>query len=321
MPVPKAGQGETAMAGILDSVNQRTQLVGQNRLELLLFRLRGRQIYGINVFKVKEVLQCPKLYSMPNSRAVIRGVAHTRGETIPVIDLSMAIGLPGIPQEELPNSFVIITEYNRRTQGFLVTGVDRILNMNWEDILPPPKGAGKDIYLTAVTKIDDKLAEIIDVEKILSEVSPVSDDVTETVRSKSAERVVGHLPVFVVDDSSVARRQIERCLNAIGMEVVIRNDGKQALEHLKEVTADGSKAVDHFSLVISDVEMPEMDGYTLVTRIKNDPALSSLFVMLHTSLSGVFNKAMVKKVGADDFMAKFSPDELAERVMEVLDQS
>ncbi|MBK1874813.1 MULTISPECIES: chemotaxis protein CheV [unclassified Marinobacter] len=309
------------MAGVLDSVNQRTQLVGQNRLELLLFRLRGRQIYGINVFKVKEVLQCPKLYSMPNSRAVVRGVAHTRGETIPVIDLSMAIGLPGIPQEELPNSFVIITEYNRKTQGFLVTGVDRILNMNWEDILPPPKGAGKDIYLTAVTKIDDKLAEIIDVEKILSEVSPISDDVTEAVRSKSAERVTGHLPVLVVDDSSVARRQIERCLTAIGMEVILRNDGKQALEYLKEVTADGSKATDHFSLIISDVEMPEMDGYTLVTRIKSDPALSGLFVMLHTSLSGVFNKAMVKKVGADDFMAKFSPDELAERIMEVLDQS
>lgn len=308
------------MAGVLDSVNQRTQLVGQNRLELLLFRLRGRQIYGINVFKVKEVLQCPKLYSMPNSRAVVRGVAHTRGETIPVIDLGMAIGLPGIPQEDLPGSFVIITEYNRRTQGFLVTGVDRILNMNWEDILPPPKGAGKDIYLTAVTKIDDKLAEIIDVEKILSEVSPISDDVTEAVRNKSAEREAGHLPILVVDDSAVARRQIERCLTAIGMEVVLRNDGKQALEYLKEVSADGSKATDHFSLIISDVEMPEMDGYTLVTRIKSDPALSGLFVMLHTSLSGVFNKAMVKKVGADDFMAKFSPDELAERVMEVLDQ-
>lgn len=160
------------MAGVLDSVNQRTQLVGQNRLELLLFRLRGRQIYGINVFKVKEVFQCPRLSSIPNSRAVVRGVAHTRGETIPVIDLGMAIGLPGIPQEDLPNSFVIITEYNRKTQGFLVTGVDRIMNMNWEDILPPPKGTGKDIYLTAVTKIDDKLAEIIDVEKVLSEVSP-----------------------------------------------------------------------------------------------------------------------------------------------------
>lgn len=308
------------MAGVLDSVNQRTQLVGKNRLELLMFRLRGRQMYGINVFKVKEVLQCPKLSSIPNSRSVVRGVAHTRGETIPIIDLSMSIGLPGIPQEELANSFVIITEYNRKTQGFLVTGVDRIMNMNWEDILPPPKGAGKDVYLTAVTKIDDKLVEIIDVEKILSEVSPLKEDVTEAVLSKSAGREPANLPVLVVDDSSVARRQIERCLTAIGMDVVSKNDGKQAYEYLKDITSDGSKAQDHLALVISDVEMPEMDGYTLVTRCKGDPALADIFIMLHTSLSGVFNKAMVQKVGADDFMAKFSPDELAERVMEIIDQ-
>ncbi|MBW0146064.1 chemotaxis protein CheV [Marinobacter arenosus] len=309
------------MAGVLDSVNQRTQLVGQNRLELLLFRLRGRQVYGINVFKVKEVLQCPKLSSIPNSRTVVRGVAHIRGETIPIIDLSMAIGLPGIPQESLPTSFVIITEYNRKTQGFLVTGVDRIMNMNWEDILPPPKGAGKDVYLTAVTKIEDKLVEIIDVEKILAEVSPLREDVTETVLSKSSERAPGLLPILVVDDSAVARRQIERCLTAIGMTVVTRNDGKQALEYLKKVTEDGSSGRDHLALVISDVEMPEMDGYTLVSRCKSDPALRDLFIMLHTSLSGVFNRAMVEKVGADDFLAKFSPDELAERVMEVIDQA
>jgi len=308
------------MAGVLDSVNQRTQLVGQNRLELLLFRLRGQQLYGINVFKVKEVLQCPKLSSIPNSRAVVRGVAHIRGETIPIIDLSMAIGMPGLPQEQIATSFVIITEYNRRTQGFLVAGVDRIMNMNWEDILPPPKGAGKDVYLTAVTRIDDKLVEVIDVEKILSEVSPLQEEVNEAIVTRSAERVPGHLPVLVVDDSSVARRQIERCLTAIGMEVVTKNDGKQALDYLNELTQDGSRAKDHLAMIISDVEMPEMDGYTLVTRIKDNPNLSDIYVMLHTSLSGVFNKAMVKKVGADDFMAKFSPDELAERVMEIIDQ-
>lgn len=308
------------MAGVLDSVNQRTQLVGQNRLELLLFRLRGRQVYGINVFKVKEVLQCPKLSSIPNSRSMVCGVAHIRGETIPIIDLAMSIGLPGIPRETIATSFVIITEYNRKTQGFLVGGVDRIVNLNWEDILPPPKGAGKDVYLTAVTHFEDKLIEIIDVEKILSEVSPLEQDVGEEIRTKSAERAPGHLPVLVVDDSAVARRQIERCLTAIGMEVVTRNDGKQAYDYLKEITADGSRATDHLSLIISDVEMPEMDGYTLVTKCKSEAAIKDVYIMLHTSLSGVFNKAMVQKVGADDFMAKFSPDELAERVMEIIDR-
>ncbi|MFO8143043.1 MAG: chemotaxis protein CheV [Marinobacter sp.] len=308
------------MAGVLDSVNQRTQLVGQNRLELLLFRLKGQQLFGINVFKIKEVLQCPKLSSIPNSRAVVRGVSHIRGETIPIIDLGMAIGMSGLPAEQLATSFVIITEYNRKTQGFLVAGVDRIMNMNWEDILPPPKGAGKDMYLTAVTRIEDKLVEIIDVEKVLAEVSPLREDVTEALVTRGAERAPGNLPILVVDDSAVARRQIERCLTAIGMDVVTQNDGKRALQYLKEITKDGSKAGDHLSLIISDVEMPEMDGYTLVTRIKEDPALNGMYVMLHTSLSGVFNKAMVQKVGADDFMAKFSPDELAERIMEIIDQ-
>ncbi|WP_111496343.1 chemotaxis protein CheV [Marinobacter bohaiensis] len=309
------------MAGVLDSVNQRTQLVGQNRLELLLFRLRGRQVYGINVFKVKEVLQCPRLSSIPRSRSVVRGVSHIRGETIPIIDLGLAIGMPELPASDLAESFVIISEYNRRTQGFLVGGVDRIVNLNWEEVSPPPKGAGREVYLTAVARIDDQLIEIIDVEKILAEVSPLSEDVGEEMigRGASSDRSSTR-PVLVVDDSSVARRQVERCLTAIGLQVVVRNDGKQALEYLRELTADGSDVSDHLSLIISDVEMPEMDGYTLVSRCKENPQLSSVYIMLHTSLSGVFNKAMVQKVGADDFMAKFSPDELAERVMEVMDK-
>ena len=121
------------MAGVLDSVNQRTQLVGQNRLELLLFRLKGSQVYGVNVFKVKEVLQCPRLTAIPHRNPVVRGVAHIRGETIPIIDLGMAIRLPPVPDAEVATSFVIITEYNRKTQGFLVKGVDRIVNLNWEE--------------------------------------------------------------------------------------------------------------------------------------------------------------------------------------------
>lgn len=309
------------MAGILDSVNQRTQLVGQNRLELLLFKLQGPQIYGINVFKVKEVLQCPKLTLMPQRHPVVRGVAHIRGGTIPIIDMGMAIGQTAIADSVIPNSFVIITEYNRKTQGFLVGGVERIINLNWETIHPPPKGAGKDNYLTAVTKIDNKLVEIIDVEKILSEVAPVQEKVNEKFVEKASERNA-EVPttVLVVDDSVVARKQIQNCLQTIGIQVITKNDGKQAFDYLKELVSDGSKIADHISLMISDVEMPEMDGYTLTTLCKGEERLRSLYIMLHTSLSGVFNKAMVQKVGADDFMAKFSPDELAEKVMEIIDR-
>lgn len=309
------------MAGILDSVNQRTQLVGQNRLELLLFKLQGEQIYGINVFKVKEVLQCPKLTMIPQRHPVVRGVAHIRGGTIPIMDMGMATGQMAIPEASIPNSFVIITEYNRKTQGFLVGGVERIVNLNWEEIHPPPKGAGRENYLTAVTKIDNRLVEIIDVEKILAEVAPIEETLNETIVEKASSKPESsERTILVVDDSVVARKQIQNCLQAIGLNVVTKNDGMQALQYLTEVVEYGTNINDHLSMMISDVEMPEMDGYTLTTRCKADPRLQGLYIMLHTSLSGVFNKAMVEKVGADDFMAKFSPDELAEKVMEIVDR-
>ncbi|KZY74846.1 chemotaxis protein CheW [Oleiphilus sp. HI0071] len=309
------------MAGVLDSVNQRTQLVGQNRLELLLFRLAGSQVFGINVFKVKEVLQCPKLATLPKSNPVVKGVAHIRGGTIPVLDMGMATGQRPVSDKDLDDHFIIITEYNRKTQGFLVSGVERIVNLNWEEIHPPPKGSGRENYLTAVTEIDNKLVEILDVEKILAEVSPMDESVKEeTLADHDVQEFKQH-KILVVDDSVVARKQVKNCLQAIGAEVVLKNDGRQAYDHLREITSDGSTAAAHYSMMISDVEMPEMDGYTLTAKCKSEALLSDLYIMLHTSLSGVFNQAMVKKVGADDFMAKFSPDELAERVMSAIEQN
>ena len=302
------------MAGVLDSVNQRTQLVGQNRLELLLFRLEGKQLYGINVFKVKEVLQCPKLTLMPKSSPIVRGVANIRGGTIPILDLSMATG--AAPLANIANSFVIITEYNTKIQGFLVHSVERIVNMNWEDIHPPPKGTGRDHYLTAVTRIDNQLVEIIDVEKILAEVAPVSENISAGVVTEEVAHKALSLRVLTVDDSSVARKQVTRCLQTVGVEVTALNDGRQALEFLRKLVDEGKKPEEEFLMMISDIEMPEMDGYTLTAEIRNDPRMQKLHIILHTSLSGVFNQAMVKKVGADDFLAKFRPDDLAARVVE-----
>ena len=300
------------MAGILDSVNQRTQLVGQNRLELLLFRLAGRQMYGINVFKVKEVLQCPKLTSMPGSNPVVRGVAHVRSNTIPIMDLSMATG--NTPLKDITNAFVIITEYNLKTQGFLVGGVERIVNMNWSDIHSPPKGTGREHYLTAVTQVDGQMVEIIDVEKILAEVSPTNETISEGVITPEVQAKAMSHKVLIVDDSKIARKQITRCLEGVGVEVVAMNDGLQAWKHLEEIADRGERVEDHYMMMISDIEMPEMDGYTLASHVRADSRLSNFYIVLHSSLSGVFNKAMVEKVGANDFIAKFDPDILAEKV-------
>lgn len=300
------------MVGVMDSVNQRTQLVGQNRLELLLFRLGGQQLYGINVFKVKEVLQCPALNAIPGRSPVVRGVAHIRGGTLPVLDMSQAIGRR--PLADLASCFVIITEYNRSAQGFLVNSVERIVNLNWGDIHPPPTGAGKEHYLTAVTQVDGKLVEIVDVEKILAEVSPAKAEVSDNLVSREiAERVVQR-HVLIIDDSSIARKQVQRVIESMGIRTTLKKDGAEALAYLEELLAQGKNPYQELVMVICDIEMPEMDGYTFTAEVRHNPALKDLHVVLHTSLSGVFNEAMVRKVGADDFLAKFQPDELAERV-------
>ena len=304
------------MSSILDSVNQRTQLVGQNRLELLL--LNSRQRFGINVFKVREVLQCPKLTRMPKLNSLVRGVAHIRGKTISVIDLSMATG--GKRIENIESSFIIISEYNRSVQGFLVGSVERIVNTNWDAILPPPQGTGSASYLTAVTEIEDELIEILDVEKILNEISPLSTDVSDSVKESLSTVGNENKMIFIADDSSVARNQVKKALTNIGLEIEMAKNGKEALNRLKELAAETGNINDKVAVLVSDIEMPEMDGYTLTAEIRNDPTLDKLKVVLHTSLSGVFNQAMVEKVGADDFIAKFQPDELATSVQQWLDK-
>ncbi|RDE22384.1 chemotaxis protein CheV [Motiliproteus coralliicola] len=308
------------MASVLDSVNQRTQLVGKNRLELLLFRLEGEQIYGLNVFKVREVIQCPKLTAMPKLKAGVKGVAHIRGSAIPVLDLSSAMGRGAIDDEAMKESFVIVTEYNQQVLGFLVNKVERIINTNWEEIHPPPRGAGKDNYLTAVTELDGNLVEILDVEKILAEVAPRSEEVDPNLVEQVRESQQQSQHVLVVDDSVVARKQLERCLNGLGVDVTLKNNGKEALDYLTGLAESGQSIADAFLMIISDIEMPEMDGYTLTASIRADERMKGAYVMLHTSLSGMFNQAMVDKVGANDFLAKFQPDELASRVKQRLEQ-
>ena len=301
------------MTGVLASVNSRTQLVGQNRLELLLFRFNNHQLYGINVFKVREVIRCPKLSSIPKSNSNICGVANIRGVCIPILDLAMATGLRGVEDQE--SAFIILTEYNNRVQGFLVYAVEHIVNLNWEDIHPPPKGSGENNYLTAVTRTDDRLVEIIDVEKVLTEISPSSEEISSGVVEHEVSQRAKHLRVLTVDDSMVARKQVTRCLETVGVEVVALNDGRQALDYLRAMLDEGRKPEEEFLMMISDIEMPEMDGYTLTAEIRHDPRMAKLHIVLHTSLSGGFNQAMVKKVGADDFLAKFRPDDLAGRVV------
>ncbi len=301
------------MSGVLSNVDQRTKLVGQNRLELLLFNFGRGQSYAINVFKIQEVLRLPALTQIPDSHPVVKGVTHLRGHTLPVVDLSHAIGMGQVEIND--QTTIIVTEYNRTVQAFLVSGVERIVNMNWEEIMPPPKGAGRANYLTAITKVDDRIVEIIDVEKVLAEIVPYETNVSEglldlEVMNRAAE---SGLKILAVDDSAVARSQVKETLASLGLEVLQAENGKEGLDILHDLLKNGS-INSQILMVITDAEMPTMDGYMLTTEIRSTAELKDLYVILHTSLSGSFNEAMVEKVGCNAFLSKFQPDGLAEAV-------
>lgn len=298
------------MAGILEDVDKRTNLVGENRLEILMFRLNGRQLFGINVFKVQEVLSCPRLTKLPNSHPSTRGLATIRNKTIPVIDLAAAIGQR--PLGDAVDNLIIITEYNGTVQAFMVSAVERIVNMNWQDIKAPPRGVGKNNYMTAVTEVDDKLVEIIDVEKILAEIVGANMHLEDTAQLRDKNGEV--MRFLVADDSMVARNQVQKTLEKIGIECVMTKTGKEALDFLKARADEGLDMVNYFKLIISDIEMPEMDGYTLTSAIRADARLQGLTVMLHSSLSGEFNESMTLKVNADKFIPKFKAEELVEEI-------
>jgi len=312
------------MSGVLNSVDQRTNLVGENRLELLLFQLNSSQIFAVNVFKVREVLKMPPLTKMPGAHHNIIGVASLRGESVPVIDLRSAIGFR--PTQDSQEQNLIITEYNRTIQGFLVGQVRNIVNTAWTEIQPPPKTAGRANYLTAITQINEneqtRIVEIIDVEKVLAEIVDYDTSISEGILD---ENLVGEMvgrKILVVDDSSTARNQITGTLSQLGIEFIECNDGLEALNLLKQWCDEGKDVTRELLMMITDAEMPEMDGYKLTQEVRSDPRMQELYVTLNTSLSGSFNDAMVEKVGCNKFISKFQPDLLVsvtqERLREIL---
>lgn len=299
------------MAGLLDGIDQRTRLAGENRMELLLFTLEGKQKFGINVFKVQEVIQCPELTRIASGDEMISGITSIRGKTISVLDLAKAIGSK--PIENIKDSFVIVTEFNQTVQGFLVSGVDRIVNLEWSHIKAPPKGLGKNNFMTAVTQVDDELVEIIDVEKVMSAMIGISSKVDGEIQ-RVARAVDEPVRVLVVDDSSVARNQIKRTLQQMGIETLLANNGREGLNLLKQMVKDGQPIKQKLNVIISDIEMPEMDGYTLTMEIRKNELLKDIPIILHTSLTGQFNSKMVEQVGADSFVPKFQAETLADEV-------
>ena len=306
------------MSELLKNIDARTKLAGTNKLEILLFSLGDnastgrRETFGINVFKVREVMRTPPITAAPEMPASVEGMVSLRGVLVPVVDLAKYARV----NTETPRSIMIVTEYAGHTQGFLVEGVDTILRLDWSQMKVPPEMLMAEMggLVTAVTELPDgRLVMMMDVEKVLSETTNYDDEVVyRNIKPLNNPA----LTVFFADDSIVARKQITRTLEAMNVKHVGAINGLEAWNELEKMAAyavaSGQKITDLVSLVLTDVEMPEMDGYILTKKIKSDPRFAGVQVVMHSSLSGMSNQQLGKSVGVDEYVPKFEAQKLSE---------
>lgn len=313
------------MANFIKSVDNQTRLAGTNRLEILLFSL-GRDVntdrdetYGVNVFKVREVMLVPDITHAPDMPPSVEGMVSLRGNMIPVINLPKFCGI----HTEEDADILVITEYNKHVQGFLVHSVDTIEHLAWEDIKVPPNMLAQQHagLVTAVTELKDgRLVMIMDVEMVLAQTSGFG----ESEELFDGIEPVGNADVTLLfaDDSAVARDQIVRTLDHMGIKYISTKNGAEAWKKMREIANQAEstdhKASDFIQLILTDVEMPEMDGYVLTKKIKEDKRFANIPIIMHSSLSADANQALGKGVGADAYVPKFEPLELAVKLQEFL---
>jgi two-component system chemotaxis response regulator CheV len=313
------------MSELLKNIDARTKLAGTNKLEILMFslgkdlRTAREETFGINVFKVREVMRIPEITRAPEMPPSVEGMVSLRGALVPVIDLAKYIGM----ESDSKPGIMIVTEYNGHTQGFLVKSVDNILRLDWSAMRVPPEMLVAEMggLVTAITELKDKrLVMMLDVEKVLAETGHFGSDemIFKAVQPISKE----NRTVFYADDSSVARNQIARTLEAMGVNSISAINGRKAWEELARMAdfaeASNTPLKDMVQVILTDVEMPEMDGYMLTRKIKSDKRFNGIPVLMHSSLSSNSNQQLGKAVGVDEYVPKFEPQKLSQTLARLL---
>lgn len=310
-------------------IDERANLALSNKFELLLFRLGEGQhggkseLYGINVFKLREIVPMPKINRAAGMKSPLLGMANIRDQFIPVIDLPAVTGCT--PETGL--NLLLITEYARSTQAFAVESVENIIRLDWSQVHAAESGvSSRNITSIASLNSDeykDELALVLDVEQILYDIIPSGRKVDMSAIEGNTNPLKPGAVAIVAEDSKVARLMLEQGLKGMGIPVMMHSTGLEAWDKIKVIAAEakaaGQPITDRIGMVLTDIEMPEMDGFTLTRNIKTDMALKHIPVVIHSSLSGSANEDHVRKVGANGYVAKFDVKELSEVIHKALD--
>jgi len=311
-------------------IDERANLALSNKFELLLFRLGSSpdseksELFGINVFKLREIVPMPTITKAAGMQSPLLGMANIREQIIPVIDLAAVAGCT--PATGL--NLLLVTEYARSTQAFAVESVDNIVRLDWSQVHTAESGVSSR-NITSIACLDSdgqstSLAMVLDVEQILYDIVPsVRDAAPKEIKARTFKFNPGAV-VIVAEDSKVARTMLEHGLKSMGIPALMHNTGLEAWEKIKTIAREAQAAGQHISeriaMVLTDLEMPEMDGFTLTRNIKRDETLKKIPVVIHSSLSGSANEEHVRKVGADGYVAKFEINELSEAIQAALDK-
>lgn len=312
-------------------IDDRANLTLSNRFELLLFRLgtspgeSQSELFGINVFKLREIVPMPTFTKPAGIKAPVMGMVNIRDQIIPVIDLPSVLGC----KSDNGLNILLITEYARSVQAFAVESVENIIRLDWTQVHTAEKAVNGQ-YITSIACLDDdrssnNLAMVIDVEQILYDIVPADHDLHATRLTAPKQSIKPGAIAIVAEDSKVARAMLEKGLCAMEIPAKMHITGQQAWETIeklaKEAQSEGVPVTDKIALVLTDLEMPEMDGFTLTRKIKSDPRLKAIPVVIHSSLSGNANEDHIRKVKADGYVAKFEINELSSVIKEVLERA
>ncbi|MBJ6136839.1 chemotaxis protein [Marinobacter litoralis] len=279
--------------------------------KLLLFRLFGSRLFGIGTLKIREILPFPRLTKLPHSHHAVIGTATFRGSAVPVIDMSAAVGFPALTKEEQETASIIVTDIQRQEIGFLVRGVQQIIETDWKSVMPPPKALGTNVFITGLLDVGGDIIQLLDLELLLAKVYPESLNTQEVTLSDVQGETLSSLNILLVDDSQVARKQLSDVLDSKGIHYHVTSNGSEALKILLK-EHDSGHPID---ILVSDIEMPGLDGYELTFNVRDNSSLEQPYIILHTSLNSEMSLSYANQVGANEALTKFDAEELLQAML------
>lgn len=278
---------------------------------LLFFRLHNGRQFALGTLKIRELLPYKPVTPIMNMQAGVMGAVNLREQTIPVADMAALIGLTPISAEQLESAYIVVTDCQRKTFGFVVSAIERIVETNWRKITAPDKNLGNEIFITGTVEVEDQLVQLMDVELLLERIYPPEANAIKVSVTDVEREQLRPCNILVVDDSRIARKQLTDVLSHLNVPFEVTDNGNSALAYMQQQAQAGTPV----DLLVSDIEMPGLDGYELTFEVRSAAELANAYIILHTSLSSAISVSQAKQVGANEALTKFDAKELVSAIL------